>query len=207
MRRLAIISLVVVSSMSSMAWENVLELEAAAVRALTPPVSILEASFTNEVSSALQSTNRIMRVDAELLQSIINYQRFLDTVEGQMLDNEFLCLSNVVSLTSGETNRWQFWTGRLLLASTYAAGNHFDVSYQMSTNYIQMAEGYGCAGETNALSSAILTYYEMPGIEVDVALKVFAGMSAAGMGSGTVATNFANQVPAPYRNMILEFVK
>ena len=92
-------------------------------------------------------------------------------------------------------------------SAAFSADNNFARSYQMSTNYIQMLHDHGGVAETNALNSAILAYYEMPGIEIDVAFKVFAGMSAAGYGIGNVATNYANQVPAPYRNIILEFVK
>ena len=47
----------------------------------------------------------------------------------------------------------------------------------------------------------------MPNIDVREAMKVMAGMSAAVTGNGSVATNYANQVPGPYKNTILEFVK
>ncbi len=39
------------------------------------------------------------------------------------------------------------------------------------------------------------------------AMKVFAGLSAAQLGMGCVATNFANQVPADYKVKMLEFMK
>lgn len=207
MQKIVVTSLLVLCSMSSIAWNSISELEASAISALEEPSSLLAANFTNSVRAALLSTNRMMKTDAEILQAIISYQRFLGTADGRMVDDEVQCLSNVVELTCVETNTWQYWMGRLLLTSTFAADSNFAKSYQMSTNYIQMLNDHGGVMETNALNSAILAYYEMPGIEVDMAFKVFAGMSAAGYGMGNVATNYANQVPTPYRNIILEFVK
>lgn len=39
------------------------------------------------------------------------------------------------------------------------------------------------------------------------AMKVFAELSAAQLGMGYVATNFANQVPADYKAKMMEFMK
>ena len=47
----------------------------------------------------------------------------------------------------------------------------------------------------------------MPNVNIDVAFKVFAGMSSAGQGMGAEATNYANQVAAPYNGMILDFLR
>ena len=44
-------------------------------------------------------------------------------------------------------------------------------------------------------------------MNVTSAMKVFAGLSAAQLGMGCVATNFANQVPADYKVKMLEFMK
>ena len=93
------------------------------------------------------------------------------------------------------------------MASTYAADNDFSIAYQMSTNSIKMIQHTGVVIDTNVLSKAILTYYEMPDIELETAFKVFAGMSAAGAGIGCAATNYANQVSDPYRSTILDFIK
>ena len=199
--------LLAVCSVLVLGWNSVSELEAEASLALATPTTLLNPGFSNKLHSAIQSTNQIIRIDAELVQSIVYYQQFLNSANGRLIDSGKQCLSNVVDLTAGMTNSWRFWTGRLLLASTHAADNDFETAYQMSTNYIQMLQDYGGLQETNILGTAILAYYEMTNANIDVAFKVFAGMSSAGIGMGNAATNYASQVPMPYRNVILEFVR
>ena len=105
------------------------------------------------------------------------------------------------------TNTWQFWTGRLLLASVYAVDNNFTLAYDVCTNNLYAMQILGGMPETNVLNTAILKYYEMPDLEVGMAFKVFAGMAAAGAGMGNAATNYANQVGNPYRSMIFDFIR
>ena len=61
--------------------------------------------------------------------------------------------------------------------------------------------------ETNILCNAILAYYEITNANIEIAFKIYAGMASAGIGMGNEATNFANQVATPYRNMILQFIQ
>ena len=197
----------VLCSLSLFGWTSVSELESEAVNALSTPMNLCQPGFSDNLSCAILSTNRIMRIDAELVRSIVDYQRFLDTADGRLLDSQRQSISNVVDLTCEATNSWQYWMGRLLLISTYAADNDFGVAYLMSTNHIRMLQDCGGLHETNILCNAILSYYEMPNISIDVAFKVFAGMSSAGQGMGAEATNFANQVAAPYNGIILDFVR
>ena len=207
MRKLVFVYQIMMCSVVACAWNTVTELEAEASQKIMNPVCLLDTNFVSNLNNAAQSTNVIMKVDANLVKSMVYYQRFLATADGQMVDDQKKCLSNAVNLTVGMTNSWQFWAGRFLLASTYAADNDFSIAYQMSTNSIKMIQHTGVVIDTNVLSKAILTYYEMPDIELETAFKVFAGMSAAGAGIGCAATNYANQVSDPYRSTILDFIK
>ena len=197
----------VLCSLSLFGWTSVSELESEAANALSTPANLCQHGFSNNLSCAILSTNKLMRIDAELLRSIVAYQRFLNTADGRLLDDQRQSISNAVDLTCGATNSWQYWVGRFLLISTYAADNDFGTAYLMSTNHIRMLQDCGGLQGTNILCNAILSYYEMPNVNIDVAFKVFAGMSSAGQGMGAEATNYANQVAAPYNGMILDFLR
>ena len=207
MRKLVFVCQAMMCSVVACAWDTAAELEAEASQKIMNPTYLLDTEFVSNLNSTVQSADVIMTVDANLVRSMVCYQRFLGTADGQMVDDQKQCLSNAVNLTVGMTNSWQFWAGRFLLASTYAADNDFSTAYQMSTNSIKMMQHTGVVIDTNVLSKAILTYYEMPDIELETAFKVFAGMSAAGAGIGCAATNYANQVSDPYRSTILDFIK
>ena len=207
MKKLMAICVGATCSLFLFGWTSIAELELDASLALTNPENLFDQGFSNSLSSAIQSTNQIMKIDANLVQAIAHYQCFLNTADACFIGDEMQCLSNVVDLTVGMTNSWQFWAGRFLLAGAYASDNDLGTAYQISTNHIRMLQDLGIQQETNILCSAILAYYEITNTNVEVAFKIYAGMASAGLGMRSEATNFANQVATPYHNMILEFIQ
>ena len=207
MKRLMSICVGATCSLLLFGWASVAELELDASHALANPGTLFDQGFSNSLNCAIQSTNQIMKIDANLVQAIAHYQHFLNTADGSFIGDEMQCLSNVVDLTVGMTNSWQFWAGRLLLAGTYASDNDLGTAYQISTNHIRMLHDLEIQQETNVLCNAILAYYEITNTNVEIAFTIYAGMASAGLGMGNEATNFANQVATPYRNMILQFIQ
>ncbi len=207
MRKSLMVCLGVICSTTVYGWNTVSELENEASLALVSSENLLDAAFVSNINRSVQSTNLLMKLDAEIIRSIIHYQQFLDSADGQAIDGQLQCISNVVNWTDTMTNSWQFWTGRLLLASVYAVDNNFTLAYDVCTNNLCAMQIFGGVPETNVLNTAILKYYEMPDLEVGMAFKVFAGMAAAGAGMGNAATNYANQVGNPYRSMIFDFIR
>ena len=75
------------------------------------------------------------------------------------------------------------------------------------TNAIDDITIQGDTNDVTTVEAAILKRCELTNMNVTSAMKVFAGLSAAQLGMGCVATNFANQVPADYKVKMLEFMK
>lgn len=198
-------AMVVIGTMIANGKNAVDEFEEESALALSKPESMLGDAFSARLVSASQSTNFWLRIDAELVSSVVCYQKFMTGADASFFEKGMRSLSNVVTQTEGAHSSWQFWTGRLLLAGFHAADNRFSMSYQMLTNNIAFMQEVRPTFGTNTLNAAILTYYEMPGISMPMAFNVFAGMSAAGLGMTNVATNYARQLSAPYSEIILEF--
>lgn len=207
MKKLMAVCVGITCSLFLFGWTSIAELELNASLDLANPENLFDQGFSNSLNCAIQSTNQIMKIDAKLVQAIAHYQRFLNTADGCFMVDEMQCLSNVVNMTIGMTNSWQFWTGSLLLAGAYASVNDLGTAHQISTNHIRMLQDREIQQETNILFSAILAYYEITNTNIEVAFKVYAGMASAGLGMGSEATNFANQVASPYHNMIVEFIR
>ena len=202
-----ITAVAVLLSVVSFGWNTECELETDASLAIASSERLLDSEFTNKLSIAIASSNKMLKVDAELVQSIVCFQQFQDTADGRFVDFEVASLCNAVNLTSAMTNAWQFWTARMLLACAYAADNNFKDSYRVCTNCIAKIQNAGKGLESNKLSMAILSYYEMPDIDVATAFKVLAGSAAACMGQGSSAIKYSNQVPAKYKAIILEILE
>ena len=151
--------------------------------------------------------NTILRVDALLVLSVVHYQQFLDSMDGNLLDLGRANLAEATRTTAAESNSWQYLTSRLLYAGAYAAIDDFNRSLCITTNYLGVAERRNETSRTNALSEALLRYYELPPSDISEAYRVIAGMSAARLGLETMATNFARRVSARHRKIIHEFIK
>ena len=78
-----------------------------------------------------------------------------------------------------------------------------ELKQQRTLRYICRSLGYA----KRVRYALILDKYDMTGGGVSEAMKIMAGMSAACLGMGNVASNYANQVSAPHRNTIFEFIK
>ena len=189
------------------AWNTVAEMENEVCMALTNDAILLSATFTNNLHAAANSPFEEMRSEAHLLLAINAYQNFLNTMDEGWLHHEMLNTSNAVVAIGSHTDKWQYWMARFLHAGAFASLNDYMSSYATATNALN---GLTASSYTNALSTVetcIMRKFEMTGIDISAAFKVFAGMSAAELGLGESATNYANQVPVPYRNTILEFIK
>ena len=194
MRKSLMVCLGVICSTTVYGWNTVSELENEASLALVSSENLLDAAFVSNINRSVQSTNLLMKLDAEIIRSIIHYQQFLDSADGQAIDGQLQCISNVVNWTDTMFSIFQFVQERM--------HQHHD-----TTNNLCAMQIFGGVPETNVLNTAILKYYEMPDLEVGMAFKVFAGMAAAGAGMGNAATNYANQVGNPYRSMIFDFIR
>ena len=80
-------------------------------------------------------------------------------------------------------------------------------SYSTLSNTLAEVAAVGYTNETSLVERSLLNKYEMPDLEIVDAMKVFAGMTAAELGMGDVATNYANQVSEPYRNKVIRFIR
>ena len=143
-----------------------------------------------------------------MLLSIHAYQNFLNTADDSWLQIEMSNASNAVVAIGMNSNKWQYWTCRFLYASAYCSVSNYERSFVVMTNSLHELSliAYD-TNNVNAVERAILNKSEMMNVGVTDALRIFAGMSAAELGMGGVATNYANQVPMPYRKVILQFVK
>lgn len=189
------------------AWQSVAEFEAEAAGRLANGQRFVESAFTNRLHEALDASNTALRVDALLVMSVAHYQQFLDSMNGNLLDLGRANLAEAIRTTAAEPHSWQYLASRLLSAGAYAAIGDFNRSLCITTNYLGAAERRNETARTNALSEALLKYYELPSSDISEAYRVVAGMSAARLGLEAMATNFAQQVSARHRETIYEFIK
>ena len=209
MRR-AMISILLATGLNLVAVGNDMdqeEFESAAYTALTNKEFLLGTLFSNKLDVAESSSALNVRVDSALMKGVRARQMFFESADSEFLDTEMAFLSNAVSLTSFMTNNWRKYIASLMYAGCHATVNSFDYSYGIITNTMAVADDEGFNGTTNQMCMRILSKFQMTGLSVNSALNLMAGMSAAELGMGNVATNYANQLPATYRNMIFDFMR
>ena len=188
-------------------WTTLDEMENEICFALTNDTYLLSEAFTNKLNEAASSPLAKMRCEAYMILSINAYQHFRDTVDESWLGVEMQNASNAVVAIVDGGGEWQYWASRFIYASAYASISDYSKSFSVLTNAITEMVSLNYTNSESCVERAIIEKFEMPGLEVESALKVFAGMSAACLGMGNVATNYANQVPLTYRNMIFEFLR
>ena len=189
------------------AWSSIEEMESEVCVALTNDEHIVSQTFTNQLGLATSSASDEMRAEAYMLLSISAYQNFLDTADALWLDHEMSNASNAVVEIGANNNRWQYWMARFTYASAFASELNFTNAYSIATNTLAEISASGYTNESSMVESAILEKFEMPDLHVEDAMKIMAGMSAAELGMGIAATNYANQLASPYRDIILDFIR
>ena len=206
--RFMTVLVVSVVTVCARAWNSVAEMDVDACRALTNESYLLSSTFTNQLATALNSSSEEMRSEAYMLLSIHAYQNFLNTANDSWLQIEMSNASNAVLAIGMNSNKWQYWTSRFLYAGAYCSVPNYEGSFALMTNSLhELSLSAFDTNNVNAVERAILNKSEMLNVGITDAMRIFAGMSAAELGMGGVATNYANQVPVPYRNVILQFVK
>ena len=189
------------------AWDSVGDMESEACMALTNVQYLASNAYADRLKAALSTTNEAMRVNAQLMLGVSHYQRFLETLEEGDMERYCEHMSNAVVQAVPTAADWRYWTARLLYAGSFAARDDFSKSYAILTNCLDSMDALCCVSPANALDVALLSYYELRNISIKEAFKVMAGMSAAELGMGSAATNYANQISPPYRDLVLEFVR
>ena len=187
----------------ALAWNSLAEMDVDVCRALTNNVFLMSESFTNQLNAACNSGSD----EAYMILSIHAYENFLHTADSDWLRLEMFNASNSVEAIGMHANKWQFWMSRFLLAGACCSVPNYERAYAITTNSIHLLVSSGFTNHASMVEHAILRKYEMDGLDVADAMRVMAGMSAAELGMGDVATNFANQVSTPYRNIIFDFVR
>lgn len=189
------------------AWNSVSEMERDFCAALTNSEYLLSAAFTNQLSSATNLLTEASRCEVFMLSAIHAAQSFEETADEHWTHEEMRQASNAVVAIGMQTDKWQYWLSRLVYAGACASQSNYEGSFRVMTNSLNEIALSGFTNNVSPVGQLLLKKYEMPNIDVREAMKVMAGMSAAVTGNGSVATNYANQVPVPYKNTILEFIK
>ncbi len=197
----------IASSNMVFAWDSVQELEADACCALTNAQYLTSEQYVASLRSCVTNSNLTISVDAQIMLALSARQRFWDTVDSSMTEVEMQYISNVVASVQLDRFDWRYWLSRLIYASVHADVDDYSQAYCVLTNSICSMPTPAIQFATNSLPRAILNKYELTGLSVEMSFKVLAGLSAAELGKGVEATNFANQVSAPYREMILRLIR
>ena len=175
--------------------------------ALTNGDYLLSAAFSNQLSSATNLTSAESRSEVFMLSAIHAAQNFEVTDDERWIQEEMKMASNAVVVIGMQANKWQYWMSRFVYAGAYASQSDYGKALFVMTNSLSEISVSDCTNDVSPVCRAILRKFEMPDIGVFEAMKVMAGMSAASIGERILATNFANQVVAPYRSIILEFAQ
>lgn len=205
MKRILFLYILVVAK-AVLAWNSVAEMESDICVALTNDNRLVSAAFIGQLGSATNSASIEMKTEAHLLLSISAYQNFLQSADDKWLYYEMNHASNAVMSIGNKTNTWQYWMARFSYASAQISVQQFADSHSTLTNALMEMFNARYVNGSSAVERAILHKYEMPDLGIEGAMKVFAGMTAAQLGIGNVATNYANQVPSLYRNKIIDFL-
>ena len=189
------------------AWDSVSEMETDFCLALTNGDYLLSAAFSNQLSSATNLTSADSRSEVFMLSAIHAAQNFEVTDDERWIQEEMKMASNAVVVIGMQANKWQYWMSRFVYAGAYASQSDYGKALFVMTNSLSEISVSDCTNDVSPVCRAMLRKFEMPDIGVFEAMKVMAGMSAASIGERIIATNFANQVVAPYRSIILEFAQ
>lgn len=189
------------------AWDSVSEMETDFCLALTNGDYLLSAAFSNQLSSATNLTSAESRSEVFMLSAIHAAQNFEVTDDERWIQEEMKMASNAVVVIGMQANKWQYWMSRFVYAGAYASQSDYGKALFVMTNSLSEISVSDCTNDVSPVCRAMLRKFEMPDIGVFEAMKVMAGMSAASIGERIIATNFANQVVAPYRSIILEFAQ
>ena len=189
------------------AWDSVSEMETDFCLALTNGDYLLSAAFSNQLSSATNLTSAESRSEVFMLSAIHAAQNFEVTDDERWIQEEMKMASNAVVVIGMQANKWQYWMSRFVYAGAYASQSDYGKALFVMTNSLSEISVSDCTNDVSPVCRAILRKFEMPDIGVFEAMKVMAGMSAASIGERIIATNFANQVVAPYRSIILGFAQ
>lgn len=109
-----------------------------------------------------------------------------------------------VALRHGAVGKYVY---RVVDDEGVSSQSDYGKSLFVMTNSLSDIASSACTNDSAPVCRAMLGKFEMPDIGVVEAMKVMAGMSAAAIGERNIATNYANQVAMPHRNIILEFAQ
>lgn len=199
--------MLLVAAKSIWAWDSISEMESDICIALTNDEYLVSAEFFNKLNSATNSASFEMKTEAYLLLSVNAYQNFLDTADDRWLSEELNTASNAVASAGSHAETWQYWMAKFTYASAQISQQRFADSYSILVAAIADIANVGYTNGASIIEAGLLSKYEMPNLQIADALKVFDGMTAAELGMSNVATNYANQVPMPYRSMITDFAR
>lgn len=207
MRRRLLVLMGAILANYAYAWDSCEEMESDMCIALTNDNYLVSETFTNQLITATCFPVDEIRAEAYIMLSISSYQNFLFTADALWLEHEMSNASNAVVAIGSNSDVWQYWMARFTYASAHASELSFTNVYSIATNTLAEIALCGYTNGNSSLEAAILQKFEMPNLSIEDAMKVMAGMSAAELGMTTAATNFANQLAIPYRNIILDFIR
>ena len=205
--RLSLLAALVVFANGARGWDSIGEMESDICKALTNNNYLLSQAFTNQLNVAINSSSAEMRSEAYMLHSICSYQIFLDTADDSWLQIEMFNATNSILAIGSSADKWQYWMSRFVYAGACCSVSDYEKSLGVMTNSLRELSASSYTNGSNVVERAILDKFEMANIGISEAMCIMAGMSAAGLRMGSLATNYANQVSAPYHNVILKFAK
>ena len=188
------------------AWTSEAEMDAAVCKALSAGKNAWSPAFVGQLRET--ATNAAcsagMRCEASMLLSLNAWQCFLDTMDGIWMVHERVHAERAVEQIGAATNAWQYWMARFVRAGAAASDCDYARALSVLSNAVDRMAREQATNTATGVECAFLRLFDLPDVATIDAMRVLAGMSAAMLGDGNVATNFAFQVPPRYRAMILE---
>ena len=192
---------------SALAWNSIEEMESGICFAMSNKVELMSSTFSNKLEKAISSNSSEMKTEAYIVKSIIAYSKFLESSDDMWLTQELCNATNAVRVIGDSCDKWQYWMARFMYANAQISLNRFSDSHCTLTNALCRIVAEGYTNEPTRVEALILKKYEMPDLRIVDAMKVFAAMTAVQLKMGSVATNYANQVPVKYKEQIIEFMR
>ena len=187
------------------AWTSETEMDAAVCTALAAGKNAWSPAFVSQLQeTATNASSAKMRCEASMLLSLSSWQSFLDTMDETWMGREMAYATNAVEQIGTATNTWQYWMARFVHAGAHVSRCNYARSLSILGDSTDRMTREHCTNEVTDVERAILRLFEMPDLKTVDAMRAFAGMSAAVLGDGNTATNFAVQVPLHYRTMIFK---
>lgn len=185
------------------AWTSEAEMDAEVCTALAAGKDAWRPAFVSQLQeAATNGRSAEMRCEASMLLSLSAWQSFLDTMDEAWMGREMAYATNAVEQIGTATNTWQYWMARFVHAGAHASNCRYVQALSILGDSIdRMTREHG-TNEVTDVERAILRLFEMPDLVTVDAMRAFSGMSAAALGDGNAATNFAVQLPPRYRTMI-----